>query len=240
MAAFESTRRFFVDPITAQTFYREPVNGMYSPWMPLNPSDYHPSRPESHNVRNFVDLLLAQLIWYYTQVLTCQPDNLGFVTNPAPEVHSHEPTTLPPPPTQGQPSSQFSSFEHGHLDTQPPPSTQPRSFSAPALQNPAQAGRTARHTKRSTRAYDPIHGQRTSRTREGGRGRTRGTPNYKPREVEVLLDLVEEELPIASKGWKVVGARFRDWAAGVKRPERTDRSLELKYKQVRFAPVDNT
>ena len=50
MADFESGRQFFTDPVTAQTFYREPINGVYSPWMPLGPSDYHPPRPETHNV----------------------------------------------------------------------------------------------------------------------------------------------------------------------------------------------
>ena len=64
------------------------------------------------------------------------------------------------------------------------------------------------------------------------RGRARGIPNYKPQEVQTLLDLIEEELPIASKGWKVVGAQFRDWAVVAEYPARTDRSLELKYKQV--------
>jgi len=82
------------------------------------------------------------------------------------------------------------------------------------------------------RSYDPVRGQRTGRLREGGRGRTRGAPNYKRQEVQVLLDLVEEELPIASKGWRVVGCQFRDWAVVAGYPARTDRSLELKYKQV--------
>ena len=100
------------------------------------------------------------------------------------------------------------------------------------LQSPAQIGRGARRTQRSTRAHDPVRGQRTGRQREGGRGRTRGAPNYKPREVQVLLDIVEEELPIAAKGWRVVGAQFRDWAVVTEYPARTDRSLELKYKQV--------
>jgi hypothetical protein len=89
--------------------------------------------------------------------------------------------------------------------------------------------------RRLLRAHDPIRGQRTSHTREGRRGRTRGAPNYKPREVQVLLDLVEEELPIASKGWKAVGSRFREWATAAEHPTRTDRSLELKFKQVRFS-----
>lgn len=100
------------------------------------------------------------------------------------------------------------------------------------IPKPIPIERNLRRTQRSTRAYNPVRGQRTSRAREGGRGRTRGTPNYKLREIEKLLDFVEEELPIAAKGWRVVGARFRDWAIISENPSRTDRSLELKFKQV--------
>jgi len=56
--------------------------------------------------------------------------------------------------------------------------------------------------------------------------------------VQVLLDLIEEELPIVSKGWKAVGTQFRDWAVVAKYPARTDWSLELKYKQVNFTSVE--
>lgn len=58
MTTFESGRQFFVHPVTAQTFYWEPVNGTYSQWTALDPSDYHPPRPESHNVRRFADVFL--------------------------------------------------------------------------------------------------------------------------------------------------------------------------------------
>ena len=104
-------------------------------------------------------------------------------------------------------------------------------------QNPVQTRRVLRRSQCSTRAHDPVRGQRTSRPCEGGRGRTRGASNYKPREVEILLNLVEEELPIASKGWKIVSAQFCDWAIVTEHPARTDRSLELKYKQVSLPPL---
>lgn len=48
----------------------------------------------------------------------------------------------------------------------------------------------------------------------------------------VLLDLTEAELPVGSKGWNTVGVKFREWAAITEYPSRTDRSLEVKYKQV--------
>ncbi|KAF9642068.1 hypothetical protein BDM02DRAFT_3193972 [Thelephora ganbajun] len=72
--------------------------------------------------------------------------------------------------------------------------------------------------------------------REGGRGRTRGAANYCPREVEVLLDLVEDELPVGAKGWNTVGTKFREWTITTGRPARTDRSLEAKYKQLVRTP----
>ena len=146
----------------------------------------------------------------------------------------------PPPPVPGYPPPHIPPFDHSQPLTQPLLAA--HDHAAPAIsvvRNPTQTERDLRRTRRSARAYDPTRGQRTShQPREGGRGRTRGSPNYKHREVEFLLDLVEEELPITSKGWRVVGSRFRDWAFISQNPSRTDRSLELKFKQVCFASVD--
>ena len=96
-----------------------------------------------------------------------------------------------------------------------------------------QGQRDHRATQRSSCAYDPTHGQGI-RSNEGGKGsgRTRGAVNYRTREVEVLLDYAEAELPIGGKGWSTVGARFREWAAISGCSPRTDRLLEVKFKQV--------
>lgn len=94
------------------------------------------------------------------------------------------------------------------------------------VQPRTQEQRTEQSSRRTSRAYNPISSQ--GRTQ----GRARGSPNYRPREVETLLDLVEAELPVGSKGWNVVGARFREWATTTEYPSRTDRSLEVKFKQV--------
>ena len=101
-----------------------------------------------------------------------------------------------------------------------------------ALPN-VQGRQTLRTVQRSARAHNPTHGQGIG-PHEGGRGqgRTRGAVNYRPREIEVLLDLVEAELPVGAKGWGTVGAKFREWAATTENSSRTDRSLEAKYKQV--------
>ena len=90
--------------------------------------------------------------------------------------------------------------------------------------------------RRSARGHNPIRG-RQARLQEGGKGqgRTRGAANYRPREIEVLLDYADAELPVGAKGWATIGSQFREWAALVECPSRTDRSLEMKFKQVRFS-----
>lgn len=238
MSEFPSGREFCSNPSTAQLFYREPINGVLSPWIPLPQSDYHSPRHEIHNVR--VPTLLPVCSSHPVlslQALTGVSDGLGPISirsTPATMSHVHGGyEALPPPSTQPYPTSQSSSLDGGQLFTQPTPVIHGRdSTTAPILQNPTQTKRTSRHARRSARAYDPLHGQQTRRSSGGGRGRTRGAANYKIREIEVLLDLVEEELPIASMGWRVVGSRFRDWASVTQQPARTDRSLELKFKQV--------
>ena len=52
MTSFESDsgRQFETDLITGQIFYREPIDGSYSPWTHLEPSDYHLSQPATHSV----------------------------------------------------------------------------------------------------------------------------------------------------------------------------------------------
>lgn len=238
MATHESGRQFQVDRFTGQTFYREPVDGVYSPWIPLHPSDYHLLRPEAHNVRNSVRLRsLAILIWSSCFRLRCHitQDRIRFtpLTLSPPTLRSLLPTLLLQPrgtlPLMLNISNPPLSLRPQFTVTPPPVATTPApQNSTKAEPEPTQIerrpARNLRPTQRSTRAYDPVRGQRTARPREGGRGRTRGAPGYKPQEVRVLLDHVEEELPIAAKGWRVVGAQFRDWAVVTEYPARTDRS----------------
>lgn len=159
--------------------------------------------------------------------------------NPVPTIASHtygESGGDAPPPTQAYPAPEVPSITYTQPIAQLPSAAHenPMPVAQVAQDSMQTAGREPRHSQRLTRAYDPVRGQKANRPRERGRGRTRGAPNYRTQEVETLLDLVEDELPIASKGWRVVGARFRDWAIVTQAPARTDRSLELKFKQVCF------
>ena len=198
MASFEfqSGRQFETDPISGQIFYREPIDGSYSPWTPLASSDYHLSQPSVHNVKSPSVYLLCTDLQFSPQLFNAQAVYPAFHSQGAPPAPSH----IPPCSTEQAPTQ-------------------------------TQARRALRTTHRSARAHNPVRGQR-DKPREGGRGRTRGAANYRPRELEVLLDHIEGELPIGAKGWNAVGTRFREWAVITQHPARTDRSLELKYKQV--------
>ncbi|KAG6824838.1 hypothetical protein H0H92_005661 [Tricholoma furcatifolium] len=67
---------------------------------------------------------------------------------------------------------------------------------------------------------------------ESKRGRPRGAGNYQADDVSMLLDMVEQELPLGQKGWTNISRRYNKWAHRNKRPERTLKSLETKYKQL--------
>ncbi len=64
-------------------------------------------------------------------------------------------------------------------------------------------------------------------------GRIKGVANYTDEEVLKLLDFAERELPVGGKGWSRVGLCLRAYAKKVSWPERTDKSIEAKFKQVR-------
>ncbi|KAF8178801.1 hypothetical protein K438DRAFT_1769258 [Mycena galopus ATCC 62051] len=63
------------------------------------------------------------------------------------------------------------------------------------------------------------------------RGRPAGSGNYGKEDVGQLFELIEEELPVGQKGWKVIMKRFNKWAKKNGRPKRVGNALENKYKQ---------
>ncbi|KIY49754.1 hypothetical protein FISHEDRAFT_58012 [Fistulina hepatica ATCC 64428] len=73
----------------------------------------------------------------------------------------------------------------------------------------------------------PLNPPEAKRSR---RGRVAGTPNYNTADKEALLDMIERHLPLGANGWSAVAADFNSWAVENRRPERTAKSLELKYK----------
>jgi hypothetical protein len=69
------------------------------------------------------------------------------------------------------------------------------------------------------------------------RGHPKGTGNYTADDLTTLLDAVQlHELPLCQRGWKNVHAEYIRWARSARRPERDQKSLETKFKQVRTFP----
>ncbi|KAG6915705.1 hypothetical protein DXG01_010299 [Tephrocybe rancida] len=64
------------------------------------------------------------------------------------------------------------------------------------------------------------------------RSRPHGAGNYHTEDVTTLLDAVESELPLGQRGWAAIHRRYSKWAQKNKRPDRTVKSLETKYKQL--------
>ena len=62
--------------------------------------------------------------------------------------------------------------------------------------------------------------------------------NYNDNDITELLDLASNILPVAGKGWEALGGRHRRWAKKVGCPERSNQSLETKFKQVRVSSLD--
>ncbi|KAG6815925.1 hypothetical protein H0H93_008787 [Arthromyces matolae] len=63
-------------------------------------------------------------------------------------------------------------------------------------------------------------------------GRSAGVANYTNEDVEGLLDIVEEYLPIGGNAWNSCADEFSEWARENGRPVRTAKSLEAKFKQL--------
>lgn len=104
-------------------------------------------------------------------------------------------------------------------------------------------GEVPRKRKRADGSDNEGNARPRKRTRNPGRAR--GARNCTPACLDLLLDIVEAELPTSQKGWARCGELFRVKAAESELPERSDDSLQKKYKQVRtsfslFSPYTYT
>jgi len=64
------------------------------------------------------------------------------------------------------------------------------------------------------------------------RGRAFGAANYSSEDVDALLNILEDQLPLGGKAWIAAAETFNDWAKENRRPVRTSKSLENKFKQL--------
>ncbi|KAI5991705.1 hypothetical protein F5J12DRAFT_727258, partial [Pisolithus orientalis] len=63
-----------------------------------------------------------------------------------------------------------------------------------------------------------------------------GAGNYTMSDMNMLLDCIEEELPLGQQGWQVVATKFNKWASKNGYPDCKVSSLETKYKQLVKTP----
>ena len=63
-------------------------------------------------------------------------------------------------------------------------------------------------------------------------GRPSGASNYLAEDITVLLNFVQQELPLGQHGWNKVHCQFLRWAHSHGCPARAVKSLKTKYKQV--------
>ncbi len=64
------------------------------------------------------------------------------------------------------------------------------------------------------------------------KGQKEGAGNYIPHDLDALMDILEEQLPIGGKGRNLATDDFNEWAQDNGWPPHTSKSLEAKYKQV--------
>ncbi len=64
------------------------------------------------------------------------------------------------------------------------------------------------------------------------RGRPVGSVNFTPEDVDLLLMMVEDNLPLGQLGWQKVMKDFNDYAINEDRPQRSVDSLKNKFTQV--------
>jgi hypothetical protein len=65
------------------------------------------------------------------------------------------------------------------------------------------------------------------------RGHRKGSSNFAPDNVNMLLVIAENKLPIGCRGWKDLAKVYKAWAKECGWPKHDAASLESKFKQVR-------
>jgi len=91
----------------------------------------------------------------------------------------------------------------------------------------------ARPGKRKRKAASPL---RPANGKKQRGGRVTGIANYSPEDLDALLDILEESLPLGGNAWNSASDEFNAWAQENGRPSRTAKSLELKFKQLVKTP----
>ena len=79
---------------------------------------------------------------------------------------------------------------------------------------------------------EDTNGDAPAKKHSGHGGRRTGAGNYQQKDLTMLLDLAEKELPLGQQGWKNIHKRYTKWAEVHHRPVREWKALESKFKNV--------
>lgn len=101
------------------------------------------------------------------------------------------------------------------LTVKPPATAKPAASSAPPQANDAKPPAAKPKAKANAKMKKA--------------GRSAGTSNYSGEDLESLVAIIEEILPIGSPSWDEIGHRFAAWAAENNRPVRDASALKCKY-----------
>ena len=106
------------------------------------------------------------------------------------------------------------------------PFSEPKGKGKQGTVNLAAASQSGKGKRKATSPLRHVDGKKQ-------RGRSAGVHNYSSEDLDALLDILEECLPLGGHAWNSAGDEFNTWAQENGRPSRTAKSLELKFKQVR-------
>lgn len=88
--------------------------------------------------------------------------------------------------------------------------------------------------KKIGKGKKPMDGTNGGPVVQARRGRPAGAANFSEADTWALLDATANEKPIGERGWRVIHAAYNEYAKRHGRPLRTAKSLENKFKQVRY------
>jgi hypothetical protein len=123
------------------------------------------------------------------------------------------------------------SFAIGHSTALPAAKKHktPRDTSLASKRRSAQNAPSREKTIASTKKDAPLPAAKRG-------GRQPGAGSYTPEDVEAILDLAADRLPVGSDHWKALESAFNEWAVSHNRPTRDWDSIKKKFMKASLIP----
>ncbi|KAI0648374.1 hypothetical protein C8Q79DRAFT_572296 [Trametes meyenii] len=95
---------------------------------------------------------------------------------------------------------------------------------------------TSKKAKTVAKPSAKAQGKRPAQTATSHTGRQPGASNYSEEDVDTLLDLVQNELPVGQRAWERITEQFNEWAQDNGRPPRSQKPLKSKFSSLVSTP----